>query len=169
MQMSDCDDISLSFVVRQQVEACSVHVNTPQPCHLTMKLRIVISSIKTKVVIKFEASEMTYVETRARKLWNVYTLKFMCVKPSSSLQLYWIHFKHVAWPWTKLTIMISSINIEKKRVVVKFEASEMEYVEMKVRKLWMCTHCRTCEKLAHPHMYWTHLKHVAWPRNLDYD
>ena len=68
MQMSDCDDISLSFVVRQQVVACSVHVNTPQPRRLTMKLRIVISSIKTKVVIKFEASEMTYVETRARKL-----------------------------------------------------------------------------------------------------
>ena len=68
MQMSDCDDISLSFVVRQEVVACSVHVNTPQPCRLTMKLRIVISSIKTKVVIKFEASEMTYVETRARKL-----------------------------------------------------------------------------------------------------
>ena len=34
-------------------------------------------SIKTKVVFKFEASQMMCVELRAKKLWNVYTLPYM--------------------------------------------------------------------------------------------
>ena len=51
------------------VKISSSHaLNTPQPRRLTMKLRIVIDSMETKVVVKFEASEMLHVKTRARKL-----------------------------------------------------------------------------------------------------
>ena len=47
----------------------SSHVrNTSQPCRQSTKLRRMISSIKTKVVVKFEASEMMCVELRAKKL-----------------------------------------------------------------------------------------------------
>ena len=43
--------------------------NTPQPYRQSMKLRIMIGSIKTKVVVKFEASEeMLCVGLRAEKL-----------------------------------------------------------------------------------------------------
>ena len=42
--------------------------NTPQPCHQSMKLRIMISSVQTKVVVKFEASELMCTELRAKKL-----------------------------------------------------------------------------------------------------
>ena len=38
-----------------------------------MKLRIMIISIKTKVLIKFEISETVCVELRAKNLWSVYT------------------------------------------------------------------------------------------------
>ena len=51
------------------VKVSSSHVlNTPQPRRLTTKLRIVIGSMETKVVVKFEPLEMLHVETRARKL-----------------------------------------------------------------------------------------------------
>ena len=47
----------------------SSHVlNTPQPCRLITKLRIMIDSMETKVVVKFEASDVLHVESRARKL-----------------------------------------------------------------------------------------------------
>ena len=42
--------------------------NTPQPHRQSMKLKIMISSIKTKVVVKFEVSEMMCVGLRAKKL-----------------------------------------------------------------------------------------------------
>ena len=42
--------------------------NTPQPHRQSMKLNNMIISIKTKVVFKFEASQMMCVELRARKL-----------------------------------------------------------------------------------------------------
>ena len=47
----------------------SSHVkNTPQPCRQSAKLRIMIIIIKTKIVVKFEASGMMCVELRAKKL-----------------------------------------------------------------------------------------------------
>ena len=51
--------------------------NTPQPCRQSTKLTI---SIKTKVLIKFEASEMMCVELRGKNLRNVYHLPNMHVK-----------------------------------------------------------------------------------------
>ena len=51
----------------------SSHVrNTPQPCCQSTKLRSMISYVKTKIVVKFEASEMMCVELRAKKLRIVY-------------------------------------------------------------------------------------------------
>ena len=46
----------------------SLAENTPQPCCQSTKLRIMIIIIKTKIVVKFEASEMMCVELRAKKL-----------------------------------------------------------------------------------------------------
>ena len=40
------------------------------------KLNNMTISIKTKVVFKFEASQMMCVELRAKKLWNVCTLPY---------------------------------------------------------------------------------------------
>ena len=65
----------------------SSHVeNTPLPCRQSTKLRIMISSVQAKVVVKFEASEMMYTELRAKKLQNVYTLPYAkgYVNPSYS-------------------------------------------------------------------------------------
>ena len=51
------------------VNLSSSHVeNTPQPCRQSTKLRTMISSVKSKIVIKFEASEKMCVELRAKKL-----------------------------------------------------------------------------------------------------
>ena len=51
------------------VNPSSSHVeNTPQPCRQSTKLRTMIIIIKTKIVVKFEASEMMCVELRAKKL-----------------------------------------------------------------------------------------------------
>ena len=59
------------------VNPSSSHVeNTPQPCRQSTKLRIMISSVQAKVVVKFEASEMMCTESRAKKLWKVYTLPY---------------------------------------------------------------------------------------------
>ena len=45
----------------------SSHVeNTPQPCRQSTKLRAMIINIKTKIVVKFEASGMMCVELRAK-------------------------------------------------------------------------------------------------------
>ena len=110
----------------------SSHVeNTPQPCRQFTKLRTMIISIKTKVVVKFEASEMMCVELRAKKLCNVYTLPYTeeYVNSSSS------HVENTPQPcrqFTKLRTMI--INI-KTKIVVKFEASEMMSVELRAKKL----------------------------------
>ena len=55
--------------VAVHVKILSSHVrNKPQPCCQSTKLRSMISSIKTKVVVKFEASETMCVELRAKKL-----------------------------------------------------------------------------------------------------
>ena len=51
--------------------------NTPQPCRQSTKLRNMTISIKTKVLIKFEASEMMCVELRGKKLRKVYHLPNM--------------------------------------------------------------------------------------------
>ena len=40
--------------------------NTPQPCRQSTKPRTMIVNIKTKMVVKFEASEMMCVELRAQ-------------------------------------------------------------------------------------------------------
>ena len=47
----------------------SSHVeNTPQPCRQSTKLRTMIISVQSKIVVKFVASEMMCVELRAKKL-----------------------------------------------------------------------------------------------------
>ena len=46
--------------------ACTEHTSTMSP--ELMKLRIMIISIKTKVLVKFGTSEMMCVELRAKKL-----------------------------------------------------------------------------------------------------
>ena len=51
------------------VKSSFSHVqNTPQPHRQSMKLRIMIGSIKTKVVFNFEVSEMMCVGLRAKEL-----------------------------------------------------------------------------------------------------
>ena len=60
------------------VKSSYSHVqNTPQPRRQSMKPRIMIGSIKTKVVVKFESPDMMCVGIRAKKLQNVYTLAYM--------------------------------------------------------------------------------------------
>ena len=106
--------------------------NTPQPCRQSTKLRTMIVNIKTKMVVKFEASEMMSVELRAKKLCNVYTLLYTegYVNPSFS------HVENTPQPcrqFMKLRTMIVNI---KTKMVVKFEASEMMSVELRAKKLW---------------------------------
>ena len=114
------------------VKSSSSHVqNTPQPCRQSKKLRIMIGSIKTKVVVKFEASETMCVGLRARKLRNVYTFGVHAyyVKSSSS------HVQNTPQPCrqsTKLRIIIGSI---KAKVLVKSEASETMCVGLRAKKL----------------------------------
>ena len=51
------------------VKSSFSHVqNTPQPYRQSMKLRIMIGSIKIKVVFEFEVSEMMCVGLRAKEL-----------------------------------------------------------------------------------------------------
>ena len=51
------------------VKIPSSHVrNTSQPCRQSTILRSIISYVKTKVVVKFDASEMMCVGLRAKKL-----------------------------------------------------------------------------------------------------
>ena len=105
--------------------------NTPQPCRQSTKLRIMISSVQAKVVVKFEASEMMYTELRAKKLQNVYTLPYAkgYVNPSYS------HVENTPQPCRqsmKLRIMISSVQA---KVMVRFEASEMMCTELRAKKL----------------------------------
>ena len=46
----------------------SSHVsNTPQPCRQCTKLRSIISNIKTKVVVKFEASDQNVCRIKTQK------------------------------------------------------------------------------------------------------
>ena len=49
----------------------------PQPRRHSTKLRIMNISMKTKVLIKFGASDVKCVELRAKKLPNVYTVENM--------------------------------------------------------------------------------------------
>ena len=51
---------------------CTEHTSTMSP--ELMKLRIMIISNTTKVLVKFGTSEMICVELRAKKLLNVYCL-----------------------------------------------------------------------------------------------
>ena len=44
---------------------------TFQPCHQLVKLRIMTIYIMLKMLLKFGASEMIYIELRAKKLLNV--------------------------------------------------------------------------------------------------
>ena len=114
------------------MNSSSSHVeNTPQPCRQFTKLRTMIVNIKTKMVVKFEASEMMSVELRAKKLCNVYTLLYTegYVNPSFS------HVENTPQPcrqFMKLRTMIVNI---KTKMVVKFEASEMMSVELRAKKL----------------------------------
>ena len=50
---------------------------TPQPHRQSTKLRIMNISMKTKVLIKFGASDVKCVEVRAKNLLNVYTIEDM--------------------------------------------------------------------------------------------
>ena len=57
--------------------SCTPIQKTPQPCRQSTKLRIMNISMKTKVLIKFGASDVKCVEMRAKKLSNVYTIENM--------------------------------------------------------------------------------------------
>ena len=96
-----------------------------------MKLRIMIVSIKTKVLIKFGTSEIMCVDLRAKKLRNMYRFPLTCIcemlffacikkKVQSCHQL------------MKFRIMTVSIRL---KVLVKFGASEMICVESRAKKL----------------------------------
>ena len=56
------------FAVHVKISSSYV-LNTPQPCRLITKLRIMVGSMETKVVVKFEV--MLHVELRARKLYEM--------------------------------------------------------------------------------------------------
>ena len=115
-------------------------LNTPQPCRLTTKLRIVIDNVKTKVVIKFEASEVLHVETRARKLWNVYTLPYMW---KSHPHMYWTHLNHVAWPRNLELWLIAW----KQRLWSSLKPQRCCMWKRGSESYEMCTLCHTCENL----------------------
>ena len=56
---------------------------TPQPCHQVTTLRIMIITMKTKVLVEFEASRMVCVELKSQKaIERVHFTE--CVKLSSS-------------------------------------------------------------------------------------
>ena len=56
------------------VKISSSHVLSIHQTRLTTKLRIVIGSMKTKIVVKFEASGMLNVEMRAIENYEMCTL-----------------------------------------------------------------------------------------------
>ena len=49
----------------------------------------------------------------------------------------------------------------KTKVVFKFKASQMMCVELRAKRLWNVYILPYMWKLAHPHMYRTHLSHIA--------
>ena len=94
------------------VNLSSSHVkNTPQSCRQSTKLRTKISSIKPKIVVKFEASKMMCVEFK--KLWNVYTLLMLYVywgicESRSHPHMWRTHLNHVTSPWNlELRLVVS--------------------------------------------------------------
>ena len=71
--------------------------STPKPCCQSTKLRNITISIKTKVLIKFEAWEIMCVELRGKKLRKVYHLPNMWnIISYSHVRTSRIHLKHVA-------------------------------------------------------------------------
>ena len=133
-----------TIIFAEHVKISYSHVqNTPQPCRQSTKLRNMTISIKTKVLIKFEASEMMCVELKGKNLRKVYHLPNMWNLISYS------HVQNTPQPCrqsTKLRNMTISI---KTKVLIKFEASEMMCVELRGKKLRKVYHniCRTCENL----------------------
>ena len=91
-----------------------------------MKLRIVIDSMETKVIVKFKASEMLPVKCQK---------PIKCVNFPVHVKISSSHIVNTPQPrrlTTKLRIVIGSMEI---KVVVTFEASEMMHVETRARKL----------------------------------
>ena len=54
-----------TFGILCEISSFSHVQNTPQPCRQSTKLRIMIGSIKAKLLVKFEASETMCVGLRA--------------------------------------------------------------------------------------------------------
>ena len=93
----------------EHVKVSSSHVqNTPHPYYQPTKLKIMNTSTKTKVVIKFGGSEIIC-GIEGQKLWKVYTSPNMRSHP----HMYRTHL-HTS----------------------KFNSSEMMYVEIRAKKLW---------------------------------
>ena len=87
-----------------------------------------ITNIKLKATIKFWASEVMYVELRAQKVWNLYSLPLLRIILCEMLTLMCI--EHTS---TMLPVKIMIINI-KLKVTTKFGASEMICVELRAQK-----------------------------------
>ena len=69
---------------------------------------------------------------------------------------------------TKLRFRTTSIWT---KVPIKFGNSEIMYVELRAKKLWiiLCTVCRNCMNMwnSHTYMHRTHLKNIASQQKLD--
>ena len=64
----DSGDFPDAFFVSNQIDISSSHVlNTPQPCHLITKLRIMVGSMETKVVVK--ETTPVYYSVQLQTVW----------------------------------------------------------------------------------------------------
>ena len=102
---------------------------TAQPSRQSMKIRIMNNSIEIKVLIKFGASDVRFVELTAKKLPKMYTMDNMWkLSPSSPIQ----KTTQPSRQSTKLRNMIISM---KTKVLIKFGASNARCVELRAKKL----------------------------------
>ena len=168
-KISQCATYVLHVEMRARNEAVKLHLLKSHRhtywTHLNhvawpQNLRFMIGSMKTKVVVKFEASGMLHVETRANYKATKCVHFAVHVKISS---LYALNTPQPHRLTTKFRVEIGSMETKD---VVKFEASEMLHVQTRARKLWN-VYISLYMLKSHSHMYWTHLNHVTWPRNLD--
>ena len=109
---------------------CTEHTSTMSP--ELMKLRIMIISIKTKILIKFGIYEMMCmcrIEGQRAMKYVPFAINVYYVKCSSSNAQNTLQPCHQL---VKLSIMTISIKI---KVMIKFRASEMICVELRAKKL----------------------------------
>ena len=144
---------------REHVKSLSSPIHkTAQPSRQSTKLRNMIISMKTKVLIKFGASNVRCVELRDKRLSKVYSSYGEHVKsPSSPIQ------KTAQPSRQSMKIRIMNNSIETK-VLIKFGASDVRFVELRAKKL---PKMYTMEYMwkAHPHPYRRPPNQVASQQN----